>query len=53
MNPIRIGIMGFGRIGRQLYKLAASDDRFEVVAVSDIGQPEILTHQSLRTRSRD
>ena len=44
IHPIRIGIMGFGRIGRQLYKLAAHDSRFEVVAISDIGQPEILTH---------
>jgi len=44
MTPIRLGIMGFGRIGRQLYKLASSDSRFEVVAISDIGQPEILTH---------
>jgi len=44
MNPIRIGIMGFGGIGRQIYKLAASDSRFDVVAVADIGQPEILEH---------
>lgn len=44
MSAIRIGIMGFGRIGRQLYKLAASDSRFEVVAIADIGQPEILEH---------
>jgi len=44
MTAIRIGIMGFGLIGRQLYKLAAGDSRFEVVAISDIGQPEILTH---------
>jgi len=38
MNAIRIGIMGFGGIGRQLYKLASSDDRFDVVAVADIGR---------------
>ena len=44
MNAIRIGIMGFGGIGRQLYKLALSDDRFDVVAVADIGRPEILEH---------
>ena len=44
MSALRIGIMGFGRIGRQLYRLAASDARFEVVAISDIGRPEILAH---------
>ena len=44
MSSIRIGIMGFGGIGRQLYKLAASDNRFDVVAIADIGQPEILEH---------
>ena len=44
MSSIRIGIMGCGGIGRQLYKLAASDNRFDVVAIADIGQPEILEH---------
>jgi glyceraldehyde 3-phosphate dehydrogenase len=44
MSPIRIGLMGLGHIGRQIYKLATQDDRFEVVAISDIGQPEILCH---------
>jgi len=44
MAALRIGIMGFGRIGRQLYKLAAGDSRFEVVAISDIGKPQILAH---------
>ena len=36
--------MGFGRVGRQIYSLSLMDERFEVVAVSDIGQPEILHH---------
>lgn len=44
MSPIRIGLMGLGHIGRQIYQLATQDDRFEVVAISDIGQPEILCH---------
>ncbi len=39
---MRIGLMGFGRIGRQIYQLAMSDPRFEIVAISDIGQPAIL-----------
>ena len=49
MGVIRIGMMGFGQIGRQLYKLALLDERYEVVAISDIGQPEILHHLFDRT----
>ena len=44
MTGIRIGMMGFGHIGRQLYKLALADERFDIVAVADIGQPKILSH---------
>jgi len=47
-----MGIMGFGRIGRQLYRLAQDQDRFEVVAVSDIGRPEILHHLLTKTLRR-
>ena len=39
---IRIGIMGFGRIGRQLYHLAAASEDIEITAISDIGKPEVL-----------
>ena len=52
MKQIRMGIMGFGRIGRQLYRLAQDQDRFEVVAVSDIGRPEILHHLLTKTLRR-
>jgi len=38
----RIGIMGFGEIGRQIYHLAAESDDIEVAAISDLGKPEIL-----------
>lgn len=41
-NSIRVGIMGFGQIGRQIYALAANSDDVEVVAVADIGKPDIL-----------
>jgi glyceraldehyde 3-phosphate dehydrogenase len=44
MKKIRIGLMGLGQIGRQIYRLALQDERFEVVAISDIGRPEILHH---------
>lgn len=49
MNPIRIGLMGFGRVGRQIYQLALVDERFEVVAISDIGKPEVLHHLVSKT----
>ena len=41
-KPIRVGLMGFGQIGRQIYQLAATSNDIEVVAVADIGKPEIL-----------
>lgn len=34
--------MGFGETGRHLYNACLQDDTVEVVAISDIGQPEIL-----------
>jgi len=49
MKKIRIGMMGFGRIGRQLYQIARADEQIEIVAISDIGQPEILHHLLLHT----
>ena len=44
MNGIRIGMMGLGQVGRQIYRLALEDANIELVAVSDIGRPEILRH---------
>jgi glyceraldehyde 3-phosphate dehydrogenase len=41
-KPIRLGIMGFGQTGRQLYDLASLSDDIEVVAIADIGKPDIL-----------
>jgi len=39
---IRIGLMGFGRIGRQVYELAARSNDIEVVAIADKGRIDIL-----------
>ncbi|MGI9286380.1 MAG: glyceraldehyde 3-phosphate dehydrogenase NAD-binding domain-containing protein, partial [Pseudomonadales bacterium] len=39
---LRLGLMGFGHIGRQVYHLATESEDIEIVAVSDIGKPEIL-----------
>jgi glyceraldehyde 3-phosphate dehydrogenase len=41
-RPIKVGIMGFGQTGRQIYELASRSDDVEVVAIADIGKPEIL-----------
>lgn len=41
-GKIRIGIMGLGQIGRHLYHLALESDDLEIVAVADIGKPEVL-----------
>ncbi|MDQ2744880.1 MAG: type I glyceraldehyde-3-phosphate dehydrogenase [Chloroflexota bacterium] len=35
--PIRVGINGFGRIGRQAFKIATQSPEIEVVAINDIG----------------
>ena len=42
VKPIRVGIMGFGQTGRQIYDLASRCDDVEVVAIADIGKPDIL-----------
>lgn len=47
-RTLRIGIMGFGQTGRQIYDLATRSHDVEVVAIADIGQPEIL-HYLLRS----
>jgi glyceraldehyde 3-phosphate dehydrogenase len=48
----RLGIMGFGQTGRKLYELASSSDDVEVVAIADIGKPEIL-HYLLCSEVKD
>lgn len=41
-TPIRLGLMGFGQTGRQIYDLASRSDDIELVAIADIGDPKIL-----------
>ena len=43
-RKIRVGIMGLGQIGRHLYHLALEKDDIEIVAVADIGKPEIIEY---------
>jgi len=41
---IKIGINGFGRIGRLVYKAAVQDGSFEVVGINDITDARTLAH---------
>jgi glyceraldehyde 3-phosphate dehydrogenase len=47
----RIGLMGLGQIGRQIFRLAAAAEDLDVVAVADIGKPDVLRY--LLESSRD
>lgn len=41
---IKIGINGFGRIGRLVFRIAASREDMEVVAINDLVDPEYLAY---------
>ncbi len=41
---IKIGINGFGRIGRLIFKIAQADPELEVVAINDLTDAKTLAH---------
>ena len=41
---IKVGINGFGRIGRNLYRTSIGDKDIDIVAVNDITDPKMLAH---------
>src|SRR5262249_23651577 len=41
---IKVGINGFGRIGRNLYRTSMGDPDIEIVAVNDITEPKTLAY---------
>lgn len=41
---IRVGINGFGRIGRNVFRAALANPELEIVAVNDITDPPTLAH---------
>jgi glyceraldehyde 3-phosphate dehydrogenase len=43
-KKLRVGINGFGRIGRAFFKVAAARDDMEVVAVNDLGDIKNLAY---------
>lgn len=44
MAKIKLGINGFGRIGRQAFKIALDKKDIEVVAINDLTSPAVLAH---------
>jgi len=41
---VKVGINGFGRIGRNILRSALNDSNLDVVAVNDITDPKMLAH---------
>lgn len=44
MKKIKLAINGFGRIGRQAFKIALDKPEIEVVAINDLTNPKVLAH---------
>ena len=42
--PVRVGINGFGRIGRNVFRAARGKTAIEILAVNDITEPATLAH---------
>lgn len=42
--PVKVGINGFGRIGRNIFRAALGDPGIEIVAVNDITDSKTLAH---------
>ena len=42
--PTRIAINGFGRIGRNLFRLLNNNTEIDVVAINDLSDARILSH---------
>ncbi len=47
-KPVKIGLVGFGRIGRNLYRIGYNNPDYQFVAISDLGQPEALHYLLMR-----
>jgi glyceraldehyde 3-phosphate dehydrogenase len=44
MKSIKIGINGFGRIGRKIARLALERNDIEIVGINDLSKPEQIAH---------
>ena len=48
VEKIKIGLFGFGRIGRNIFRIGYEDPRFEFVAISDLGDVEAMHYLLMR-----
>ena len=48
IEKIKIGLFGFGRIGRNIFRIGYEDPRFEFVAISDLGNIEAMHYLLMR-----
>jgi glyceraldehyde 3-phosphate dehydrogenase len=44
MNKIKIGINGFGRIGRNVFKIALERNNMEIIGINDLTSTSVLAH---------
>ena len=44
ITPVRVGINGFGRIGRNLFRLLRDQPEIDVVAINDISDTRTMSH---------
>ncbi len=44
MTPIRVGLMGFGRIGRNVFRILYPRDDVHIAAISDVADPAALEY---------
>ena len=47
-KPLRVALFGFGRIGRNIFRIGFNNPLFEFVAISDLGQPESMHYLLMR-----
>ncbi|RLB11066.1 MAG: type I glyceraldehyde-3-phosphate dehydrogenase, partial [Deltaproteobacteria bacterium] len=41
---VKVGINGFGRIGRMIFRAGLGNEKIEFVAINDITDPKTLAH---------
>lgn len=44
MNKIKVGINGFGRIGRLVFRVAIQRDDIEIVGINDLLSPDYMAY---------
>lgn len=47
-KPVRIGLFGFGRIGRNIFRQGYSNPNYQFKAICDLGNPESLHYLLMR-----